>query len=95
VGVLDSFRFVPISIAGWMNHEQQQAIDCSFHSVGVDIREVRLRHTQSPSALNALRSAEGSSRSYQTRTAVSFVINVFEFSDITRWQEVSKVMIKF
>src|SRR3954454_3293155 len=26
-GVLDPFRFVLISIAGWMNHQQQQAID--------------------------------------------------------------------
>jgi hypothetical protein len=27
VSVLDPFRFVVISIAGWMNHQQQQAID--------------------------------------------------------------------
>src|SRR3954451_3931310 len=27
MGVLDPFRFVLISIAGWMNHQQQQAID--------------------------------------------------------------------
>jgi hypothetical protein len=27
VGVLDPFRFVAISIAGWMNNQQQQAID--------------------------------------------------------------------
>ena len=27
MGVLDPFRFVVISIAGWMNHQQQQAID--------------------------------------------------------------------
>jgi putative transposase len=27
VGVLDPFRFVVISMAGWMNHQQQQAID--------------------------------------------------------------------
>jgi transposase InsO family protein len=27
VGVLDPFRFVVISIAGWMNHQQQQAIE--------------------------------------------------------------------
>jgi hypothetical protein len=27
-GVLDPFRFVLISIAGWMNQQQQQAIDC-------------------------------------------------------------------
>jgi hypothetical protein len=27
VGVLDPFRFVLISIAGWMNQQQQQAID--------------------------------------------------------------------
>jgi hypothetical protein len=26
-GILDPFRFVLISIAGWMNQEQQQAID--------------------------------------------------------------------
>jgi hypothetical protein len=27
VGVLDPFRFVLISIAGWMNQQQQQAIE--------------------------------------------------------------------
>ena len=27
MGVLDPFRFVVISIAGWMNHQQQQALD--------------------------------------------------------------------
>jgi hypothetical protein len=27
VGVLDPFRFVPISIAGWMNQQQQPAIE--------------------------------------------------------------------
>ena len=27
MGVLDPFRFVVISIAGWMNHQQQQAIE--------------------------------------------------------------------
>src|SRR3982750_3647296 len=27
VGVLDPFRFVLISVAGWMNQQQQQAID--------------------------------------------------------------------
>ena len=27
MGVLDPFRFVLISIAGWMNQQQQQAID--------------------------------------------------------------------
>ena len=27
VGALDPFRFVLISIAGWMNQQQQQAID--------------------------------------------------------------------
>ena len=27
MGVLDPFRFVLISIAGWMNQEQQQAIE--------------------------------------------------------------------
>ena len=27
MGVLDPFRFVVISIAGWMNQQQQQAID--------------------------------------------------------------------
>jgi hypothetical protein len=27
VSVLDPFRFVLISIAGWMNQQQQQAID--------------------------------------------------------------------
>ena len=27
MGVLDPFRFVVISIAGWMNHQQQHAIE--------------------------------------------------------------------
>jgi hypothetical protein len=27
VGVLDPFRFVRISVAGWMNQQQQQAIE--------------------------------------------------------------------
>ena len=27
MGVLDPFRFVLISIAGWMNQQQQQAIE--------------------------------------------------------------------
>jgi hypothetical protein len=27
-GILGLFRFLLISIAGWMNQEQQQAIDC-------------------------------------------------------------------
>lgn len=59
MGVLDAFRFVLISIAGWMNQQQQQAIEYLREENKV-LREqlggCRLRFTKSNQRRNVVRS---------------------------------------